>query len=287
MAKIKGVCKNIDEECGSALSKTVQEIERSNPFVCEECGKPLIEVKGGGSSKPGGGSKLPLIVIVAGILLGGIGAGVYFGVVKKDKVADGPKIEQPAEQQLVANKETAPAAKAIEKIELKPAETTLPVGHSGELMVEVTPTDADKSALAWESSDPAVVTVANGNVTAVAQGTATITVKDTKTNLSASSAITVKTEGGNGGGTTAVTSGEPFPYGKYTGDKKNGKADGLGTLVYTKSQQISKNDPQKRVAEVGDKITGQFSNNEPTAVKWYGKDGSLKGSIIVGTTGIP
>ena len=75
MAKIKGVCKNYDE-CNKAEAKEEQEIERSSPFVCEECGKPLVEVK-----KSGGGGKdgPPLIPILIGVLLlAGVGVGLYF-----------------------------------------------------------------------------------------------------------------------------------------------------------------------------------------------------------------
>lgn len=42
MAKIKGICRN--EEC--ELCDEIQEVEKSN-FVCEKCGKPLMQFGGG------------------------------------------------------------------------------------------------------------------------------------------------------------------------------------------------------------------------------------------------
>ena len=96
MAKIKGVCKNIDEECGKALGREVQELEQSAPFVCEECGKPLIENKDGNKT-PGGGSKLPIIIIAAVILLGGIGFGVYRFILKPEPPKPAVVIEAESE----------------------------------------------------------------------------------------------------------------------------------------------------------------------------------------------
>lgn len=50
MAKIKGVCKNIDD-CSKAEKREIQDLEKSASFVCEECGKPLTEIKGKNTSK--------------------------------------------------------------------------------------------------------------------------------------------------------------------------------------------------------------------------------------------
>lgn len=43
MAKIKGICRNIDE-CELAANKEVQEVEKSD-FVCQECGRPLYPIE--------------------------------------------------------------------------------------------------------------------------------------------------------------------------------------------------------------------------------------------------
>ena len=80
MAKLKGICKNIDG-CDLAADKIEQEAEKSN-FICSECGKPLTQVgKVGGGKGPNGGDsnkKLLIIVIAIVIVIGG-GAGAWFG----------------------------------------------------------------------------------------------------------------------------------------------------------------------------------------------------------------
>lgn len=72
MAKIKGICRNVDG-CDLAADKVVQEVEKTE-FVCSECGKPLYPLEDKRKAKSG--SKKPLIIgiIAAAVLavLGGI-----------------------------------------------------------------------------------------------------------------------------------------------------------------------------------------------------------------------
>lgn len=80
MAKIKGICKNIDGDCSLAFNKTVQEAEKDD-FVCSECGAPLKEAPAAG--KPaggGGGNKLIPIIIGAVVAIGAVvGTGFAMG----------------------------------------------------------------------------------------------------------------------------------------------------------------------------------------------------------------
>lgn len=76
------------------------------------------------------------------------------------------------------------------------------------------------------------------------------------------------------------------PYGKYNGDLKDGKANGNGTFQFFKACRISSRDNRQRMAEAGDYISGQFVDNEITQVKWFSKDGTQKGVIIIGKTGV-
>ncbi|KAA8784353.1 DUF4959 domain-containing protein [Paenibacillus amylolyticus] len=72
--------------------------------------------------------------------------------------------------------------------------TTLSIveGQSGQLTATITPANATKKAVTWSSSNPAVSTVsATGRVTAVAPGTAIITVTTVDGNLSSSATVTV------------------------------------------------------------------------------------------------
>lgn len=84
---------------------------------------------------------------------------------------------------------------------------------------------------------------------------------------------------GDGQGTISTDNG------KYEGDLKDGKASGNGTFRFFKSCLISAKDPQKRVAQTGDYVSGQFYNNQLIQGKWFDKDGNQKGTLIIGQTG--
>lgn len=102
MAKLKGICKNIDG-CDLAADKVEQEAEKSN-FVCSECGKPLTQV---GGAKPtnggngGGPNKMLLIIIVAVVLIGG-GAGAWFGGLFDGSSEPEPQATEPIDTIVVA-----------------------------------------------------------------------------------------------------------------------------------------------------------------------------------------
>lgn len=78
MAIVKGICKNI-ENCDKAENKEIQDIEKSAPFVCQECGKPLVPAF---TKKDGccisGNSRRVLLILVAVVVLAGCGIGGYF-----------------------------------------------------------------------------------------------------------------------------------------------------------------------------------------------------------------
>lgn len=66
---------------------------------------------------------------------------------------------------------------AIESVTLDKNELTLNVGDEEMLTATVSPDDATDKTVTWSSDNTAVATVANGKVTAVSAGTATITAK--------------------------------------------------------------------------------------------------------------
>jgi len=71
---------------------------------------------------------------------------------------------------------TAQKIVAVTGIKLDQTELALSIGSVGQLKATVEPTDATDKTIIWTSSSPAIATVdANGNVTGVAAGTATIT----------------------------------------------------------------------------------------------------------------
>lgn len=77
-------------------------------------------------------------------------------------------------------------------VALTPDKATLNVGETQKLTVEFAPTNATNKHVTWVSSNEAVATVADGIVTAVGKGTATITVTTEDGNHTATCEITVK-----------------------------------------------------------------------------------------------
>ncbi|MDD4844468.1 MAG: Ig-like domain-containing protein [Anaerotignum sp.] len=104
------------------------------------------------------------------------------------------------------------------------------IGNSQTLTAAVMPTDAANKAVTWSSSDAAVASVdANGKVTGVAVGTATITVTTEDGGFTASCTVTVSSSNGDsssGGSGTSATS-------NYTADVKtdNGSETTLPVTV--------------------------------------------------------
>ena len=79
---------------------------------------------------------------------------------------------------------------AVESVELDKTEAELTEGDSVTLTATVKPDDATDKTVAWSTSDASVATVENGVVTAVKEGTATITAKAGE--KTASCQVTVK-----------------------------------------------------------------------------------------------
>ncbi len=88
---------------------------------------------------------------------------------------------------------TAPATVAVTGVTLAPTSATLTLGETETvtLIPTVLPADATDKSVTWSSSNEAVATVADGVVTAVAAGTATITVTTTDGAKTATCAVTV------------------------------------------------------------------------------------------------
>ena len=63
----------------------------------------------------------------------------------------------------------------VSEVTLNQASLILKVGQTANLTAKVSPKDATDKTVTWSSSDPSVATVDNGKVTAVAEGSATIT----------------------------------------------------------------------------------------------------------------
>jgi uncharacterized protein YjdB len=83
-------------------------------------------------------------------------------------------------------------AVAVTGVSLNKSALTLGIGGTEKLTATITPEDATNQNVTWASSAPAIATVAtDGTVTAVAEGTATITATTEDGNKTATCAVTV------------------------------------------------------------------------------------------------
>jgi uncharacterized protein YjdB len=165
----------------------------------------------------------------------------------------------------------------IDSIILDSENLVMHIDETYTLKATIFPTEAKKENLKWSSKNTTVATVENGIVKAVGLGEATISLKDTEGNVEALcmvkvtkvTKVTEGTEGtgGNGGNVGTID----YSYGKYTGDVKDGKPHGNGTIEYTKSHKII-ND-KDYVASPGDKVTGSFRDGRINVATWYQRDG--------------
>lgn len=88
--------------------------------------------------------------------------------------------------------EPEPQKVAVTGVSLKPNTLSLKVGEAETLSAVVIPANADNKTVSWSTSDQSVATVANGLVTAVKEGSATITVTTADGGKTATCTVTVK-----------------------------------------------------------------------------------------------
>lgn len=72
-------------------------------------------------------------------------------------------------------------------------------------------------------------------------------------------------------------------YATYKGRVKNGVPhDENGRMTFKEKHLIDKRDSQKRMAEPGDYIIGEYVNGKLVQGVWYNEKNTVKGSIIIG-----
>ena len=92
---------------------------------------------------------------------------------------------------------------SVTGVTLNKESTSILVGESEVLSATVAPINATNQAVSWTSSNTSVATVSSsGRVSAVAEGSATITVTTDDGSYTATCTVTVETSGGGGGGQT-------------------------------------------------------------------------------------
>lgn len=118
--------------------------------------------------------------------------GISPGEVEIKLVIDGETIDKYRVIVYDYNDETEKKYIAIKNLKITPNNSNITVGEKVLLSVNIDPEDATNKTLKWESSDQNIVTVnQTGEVTAISEGTATISVKSTN-NVVAKATVKVK-----------------------------------------------------------------------------------------------
>ena len=144
-----------------------------------------------------------------------------------------------------------PEATLIESIGIEQKDFSLAVGQTKQLKAIANPMPHDEE-ITWKSSDESIATVdeETGVVKAIKEGSANIIAQTSESQKSASVMITVTPARNPNYGTVNLG------YGTYTGDLKNGKPHGHGTIVYSTSHKVVNSADYYAVR--GDKFEGDF-----------------------------
>lgn len=173
-----GKCVNITKPCSKAINREQIEADKAN-FVCPECGKPLVEIPQEGIKKGKKDEddakkinwKFIGIIVAAVLALAGAGFGAW----------------------------SVWGKTAISQIQLDKHQTSLVLGKDSTMQLAVTALDNKGAKLKdadvvyeWTSSNESIVSVTEtGELAALSEGTATVHVRLTETNLTDSCQVEV------------------------------------------------------------------------------------------------
>lgn len=249
-----GVCTgDKNPNCSKCQKKETQEFSAIEKFECKECGSTVRQVP----PPPPPPQIWKFVLIGIGVLA--LGAGGYFmfsGSDKQEEVITDPK-------GLVST----PIDSLKTHIVIEPTSATDTVGKTIVITSTTTPADAP---LAWSTSDPAVATVADGQVTLLKEGNVeiTCTLNDTTKATSTITVVPKKSTRPEGEGPTddpTYVRNYSLPYGTYTGPAANGVPDGLnGEVKVTKGFNLDlKSGGATLRLEPGDRIVNcKFRNGK-------------------------
>lgn len=97
------------------------------------------------------------------------------GTVSVDGTIKSISIRVTVEEEKEESKEDTSSKKKIEKLVISTNKLSVVKGESKKITYRIEPTDGEVTSVKWESSDPSIATVTDGNVTGVKEGTATVT----------------------------------------------------------------------------------------------------------------
>lgn len=269
MAKIKGICRNVDG-CDLAAEKIVQEREKTE-FFCEECGKPLYPIDDNKKKKKGGDYPLLVYGAVALLVIAAIVACIM--LFSKSKGEEHPTQPIAVVVNIVGNISTVDYDGSEHKV-------TGYVATCNNVQYNVT-SDFTFSGTAEAKSTQVGTTTMGLDNNMFTNTNSNFNVKFNVTDGYLEIKQTPDTPPTN----TAIDSNfVSLGYAKYYGDvNAEGKPHAThARMVYVKKHLISKHDTQNRTASVGDYIIGEWVNGELAHGRWYDKSGNLKGSVVVG-----
>ena len=272
MAKKKGVCHNYDD-CELAEMRAVQEVDEFE-FRCTECGKELTPVDSD-DGDPNKKKRLKMIAIAscAAVAVGAAGAGIWFALPGDEEPVQEPAVEHNTRVAAVnvdANwaVDNAPldSLKDGDTIWVKANENIDEAVQKAGVQPEVVLDDSTSVAVVT----PEVVTdVANIQVkTADGQQSATYVLALVKKPFVGGTQEGVEIENPQGG-TTGRETVPPEPNAdlyRVTYATFDGR-----TLKFKVAHVIP---GTSRVAQPGDKVTGEWKDNEVNFVRWYHADGT-------------
>ena len=161
---------------------------------------------------------------------------------------------------------------AVESVSLSKEELTLEEGQSGTLSVNIVPSDATDKSVTWSSDDESVASVdSKGKVTAVSEGTATITVTTNDGGYTATCTVTVTKKSDTPEPPTPGDEGEIYAHWRFSGEEApaNGTfEDGTNIRVEFLSNDESKSFTVESV---------KYNSSVPDDMKSQGSKGLKNG----------
>ena len=270
-----GICTNRDKggegaPCPKCESKEVQKVRAGQDFVCDECKEPLRMVP-----PPKEGSNMKLIggIIAAVVVLGGAGVGIALSV--GDKTSD--PVDNPEDGIEVVDNLVEDDGMEVEEVNVTDMtfmetaqDMKLNKNETKQLNIDCNPGNANES-VTWKSGNEAVATVSpSGIVTAVAAGKATITAVADRSQTKAEIEVVVSDNSATPANATRGT--VKLSYGTYTGELKNGKPHGYGTITYSTSWKIVSS--KDFIADPGDTFEGEFRDGKISGLGYWKHGGN-------------
>ena len=225
------------------------------PYIFEKAGDPVyatsISIDGDNTVSVGGTTTLsvsftPNDTTVRGVTwsssddtVAGVEDGVVTGI-KAGSTTITATVAGEGGTKITATKNITVSNVAVTSVSLNKSTTSITAGGTETLVATISPSNATNKNVTWSTSDNSVATVDGGVVTAIATGTATITVKTVDGNKTASCTVTVTSSGGSGGEETHTISYTDLPTAYETNLTEYTSSTGLKFYAYNCANYSSK-----------------------------------------------